>query len=148
MIIDPTISDPEKYLDFNVQNSSTSDIQVLIIPKANSLLGQSTIEKLKLSTRLDHVGPLNLYALELENIFLTLIVALRQGQDVFHYNCQEKISKIKTSMFSNMPYAGFARSFYRNRIHLFELNEKPKIEKILGHNVTLNINIPKGVILN
>lgn len=148
IIIDPTISDPERFIDFKVLNGQTDKIKVVVFPKNNSLIGKSTIEKLQLNLRFkDHTGPLAIRAIDFDNWFLKLIVNIRRGINENNAACQILIRDINSSMLSNYNYAGFARSFFRRRLEYFNNNERGNLENILGRVVNLNIVIPKGVLI-
>lgn len=143
VIIDPTVSNPERFIDFNISNISSSDLRVQIIPKNNSKIGKSTINKLSLDIRLrDHISNLELLAIDFENWFLKLVVKIRNGIAVNNAECQGLIIKINTSMLSNIAYAGFARSFFRRRLDFFDANERGNLERITGGVINLNIQVP------
>ncbi|MEK0338117.1 MAG: HNH endonuclease, partial [Nitrosopumilus sp.] len=86
VIIDPSNSyiDPEKYLDFRVNDINNINVIVSIIPKNKSTIGKNTINNLKLDIRRDHIGELNILAIEFENLFLTLLLKIKQGLDINH----------------------------------------------------------------
>lgn len=149
VIIDPTnrYMNPEKYLDFRISSNKDYNIIVSIIPKGNSPLGKNTIDKLKLDIRKDHIGKLNGLALKFDFLFNSLILRIKQGQSIFHGDIQTIVTKIQGYMLSNIQHAGFARSYFSQRLHDFNKNEKPKIERELRIAINLNITIPEGVVI-
>lgn len=147
VIINPTYSriDPENHIDFKVVDKNQATIRVTVIPKNHSQLGDSTITKLKLDTRKDHLGPITILALEFENLFLKLLVQIKTQRNIYHVECQRIIRKINEHMLSNSPYAGFARAFFRKRLIEFENTERKDIESEIDQNIDLMINVPSGI---
>lgn len=137
--------DPEDHIDFHIIDKNLATIKVIVTPRNSSRLGNSTIKKLKLDKRKDHLGPLYVLALEFESLFLTLLVHIRNQRDINHNDCQKKIADINRYMLSNSPYTGFARAFFRRRLDEFEKNERQNLETELGQKIDLMITVPTGI---
>lgn len=137
--------DPENHINFSIFDKNLVTVNVTVTPKNGSPLGATTIRKLKLHTRKDHLGPLNLLAIEFDSLFLKLLVQIRNQVNINHSDCQTKIARINRYMLSNSEYSGFARGFFRTRLEEFEKNERPILETKLGQKVDLMITIPIGI---
>lgn len=137
--------DPENHIDFHILDKNLATIKVTVIPKKGSRLGDSTIRKLKLHIRKDHLGPLSVLAVEFENLFLKLLVHIRNQRNIYHTDCQTKITDINRYMYSNTAYSGFARTFFRKRLEEFEKYERQILETDLGQKIDLMIAVPTGI---
>ncbi len=137
--------DPEDHIDFHIIDKNLATIKVFVTTKDGSPLGNSTIRKLKLHIRKDHLGPLSVLAIEFENLFLKLLVHIRNQRDIYHADCQTQIAFINRYMLSNSAYSGFARAFFRKRLDEFEKNERQTLETKLGHEIDLMITIATGI---
>jgi hypothetical protein len=148
-LINPTLSDPERFIDFNFIGLGTPFLEVTIISKNSSKIGKSSIEILKLDMRKkDHLGPLAIFANELDKLFIEILMKLLQGTQINHVDCQSVISRFHEYMLSNRPYAGFSRAFMKKRLEHFERFEKSGIEARVGYQINLGITVPTGIKTN
>lgn len=146
LIIDPSESDidPEEYLDFIIEDYHSIKIHITACEKDNKPLGRTTIDALRLDERKDHIGALSKTGIVLENVFLKLLINLKNGLSISHVNCQKNLDKISLSMKPMSPFTAFARAFFKQRLKVFYQDEASIIEEEIGRSIELPITIPEG----
>jgi len=139
-IIDPTNRDidPEDHIDFDVVDSCF----ICLKGKNGSQIGQSTIEKLKLTVRRDLRAKYSNAIVEIESTFQKLTKALidEDPNELSH-----QINQLLRSMSADVPYAAFSRNFIAKRLRILNEVHIPQLEHNWGGLYErITINFPVG----
>ncbi len=137
-IIDPSIDiDPEEHIEFII------DYPVISYKARNSsLLGGSTIDKLKLSDREDLYANHRKIMLEIETQFTDIINAIISNDTLA---IKQAIKQLEMCMSANKPFAAFSRCFIRERLEKLNDKQLPRLEIKHGRSFEkIDLNMPKG----
>lgn len=122
-IIDPSCGDidPEDHIDFVVE-----DCYITFREKNKSLLGRSTINKLRLTERFDIHSRFRKMKIQIEVHFMNLINALVNDDTTEFTSQKDELSK---SMSAHNPFTAFQRSFIAKRLKDLNENGIPRLEQ-------------------
>ncbi len=134
---DPAI-DPEEHIDFTVIDGHF----ICMVGKNGSIIGESTVNKLKFIERMDLRREYNHSILEIDILFQKLAEALllNRERDLTHL-----INELCRVMSADAPYTAFHRNYIAKKLNTLNQNQIPQLE--LHHKCQLNrvtIDFPRG----